>query len=207
MAVVKRRRAMIEKFGGKCQRCGYNKSIRALHFHHTDPTDKYNWPMSRGNAPIGEIEQHPERFIVLCANCHAEVHDEEDKQLFVFDTCQHCGKKFRSQAHRKSIGRGKYCSKKCTFEAWKLRSQTDEAIFKRIWKHVDKTDTCWNWNGGLFNGKYPNLAVRQANGKYTLRFVHRLIYQSYVGDIPKGKEIIRACHNDRCVCPDHLIIA
>ena len=31
---------LVEEAGGKCQKCGYNKSIWALSFHHNDPTEK-----------------------------------------------------------------------------------------------------------------------------------------------------------------------
>ena len=40
---IKRRaikKALIDYKGGKCCRCGYNKSIRALEFHHLDPNEK-----------------------------------------------------------------------------------------------------------------------------------------------------------------------
>ena len=43
-AVTIKRRAikkmLIERAGGRCVRCGYNKSQRALEFHHQDPNEK-----------------------------------------------------------------------------------------------------------------------------------------------------------------------
>ena len=29
---------MVDYKGGKCERCGYDKNISALEFHHLDPT-------------------------------------------------------------------------------------------------------------------------------------------------------------------------
>jgi len=41
-AVTIKRRAikkmLVQYKGGKCERCGYNKCIRALEFHHLDPS-------------------------------------------------------------------------------------------------------------------------------------------------------------------------
>lgn len=59
--------------GGKCGRCNYNRSIHALHFHHVDSTEKRSWRKD-GKVSIAEVRTHPERFELLCANCHAEEH-------------------------------------------------------------------------------------------------------------------------------------
>ena len=43
---IKRRaikNALIQYKGGKCCRCGYDKSFRALEFHHLDPNEKRFW--------------------------------------------------------------------------------------------------------------------------------------------------------------------
>ena len=41
-AITVKRRAikkmLVQYKGGKCERCGYNKCIRALEFHHLDPS-------------------------------------------------------------------------------------------------------------------------------------------------------------------------
>ena len=34
------KRRLVEHRGGKCEICGYDKSIRALEFHHIDPQSK-----------------------------------------------------------------------------------------------------------------------------------------------------------------------
>jgi hypothetical protein len=43
-AVIENRRRkktkLVEKFGGKCTICGYNKYVGALDFHHTSPKTK-----------------------------------------------------------------------------------------------------------------------------------------------------------------------
>jgi len=63
---------LIKQFGNKCSLCGYDKHLPSLHFHHTDSSEKYLWTCS-GKHSIREIEIHPERFMLICANCHGEI--------------------------------------------------------------------------------------------------------------------------------------
>lgn len=62
--------------GGKCQKCGYNKCIEALEFHHLDPSQKdfsiakaHSWKMEK---LLPELD----KCMLLCANCHRELHQE-----------------------------------------------------------------------------------------------------------------------------------
>lgn len=69
------RQSLREQFGGKCSRCNYDRCMQALHFHHLDSSEKYEWNVKgKGGASLREIKQHPERFQLLCANCHIEIH-------------------------------------------------------------------------------------------------------------------------------------
>ena len=78
-AVANRRRALKEKAiehkGGKCQICGYKKCAAALVFHHFDASQKEFGLSQRGLARSwGKIQKELEKCILLCSNCHAEVH-------------------------------------------------------------------------------------------------------------------------------------
>lgn len=67
---------VVKNKGGKCVKCGYNKSMRALHFHHlTEDKDPsfYNWRQ----WGLERIYKELEDCILLCSNCHAEAHDED----------------------------------------------------------------------------------------------------------------------------------
>lgn len=70
------KRKSVELLGGKCQRCGYNKCMRALSFHHNNPIEKdlnfrhlRDWSWER-------VKKELKKCTLLCMNCHAEVHDE-----------------------------------------------------------------------------------------------------------------------------------
>ena len=77
-AVVKWRQRMKIKAvvykGGCCSRCGYNKSMRALQFHHIDPSQK-DFAISKVTRSWENIKDELDKCVLLCANCHLEVHD------------------------------------------------------------------------------------------------------------------------------------
>ncbi len=80
-AVIKRRKKVrlmaIEHLGGKCERCGYKKCVRALSFHHKDPAQKSFGISAQGMTRSWEkVKQEVEKCMLLCANCHMEIHDE-----------------------------------------------------------------------------------------------------------------------------------
>jgi 5-methylcytosine-specific restriction endonuclease McrA len=74
--------------GGCCQRCGYNKNLRALEFHHVNPQDKafaiseVTWGMKAddGCQAWRAVQVELEKCILLCANCHREVESEKDAE-------------------------------------------------------------------------------------------------------------------------------
>lgn len=73
----------VEYKGGKCVICGYNKSLRALDFHHVDETKK-DFSISRNtNRSWESIKKELDKCILVCSNCHREIHDSyiEDVDL------------------------------------------------------------------------------------------------------------------------------
>lgn len=70
---------LIQKRGGKCEKCGYNKNISALEFHHLDPSKKEFTLDSRNleRHSDEEILKEFDKCVLLCANCHAEHHHPE----------------------------------------------------------------------------------------------------------------------------------
>lgn len=71
------RQKLIDSLGGKCQKCGYNKCLQALHFHHRDPTQK---KMSLAASHLLSKEKREmaweevKKCDLLCSNCHMEIH-------------------------------------------------------------------------------------------------------------------------------------
>lgn len=74
----------IKSGGGECQKCGYDKCWKALHFRHLDPSQKeYSIFESRpGFKKVREWEKlklEILKCILVCANCHAELHAKDEK--------------------------------------------------------------------------------------------------------------------------------
>ena len=63
-----------EQRGGKCIRCGYNKCIKALEFHHIDPSQK-DFTISNDHFKLLDAIEESKKCILICSNCHKELHD------------------------------------------------------------------------------------------------------------------------------------
>lgn len=76
---VKRRKSRkskaIEYKGGKCNVCGYDKTPSALEFHHINPFSKEKEPHLLNSMSWDKQKEELDKCILLCANCHREVHD------------------------------------------------------------------------------------------------------------------------------------
>ena len=68
---------LIEIFGGKCEKCGYDKNIAAFDFHHIDSFIKsFEIKVQYLNYKSDdEILEEALKCMLLCANCHRELHN------------------------------------------------------------------------------------------------------------------------------------
>jgi len=90
-----------------------------------------------------------------------------------------------------------------TKETYKVRTVqipllADEKTQQRFWKHVSKTEGCWQWLGWTTRG----------HGRFKIGLqryaAHRLAYTWAKGKIPNGLTLDHKCRNRGCVKPDHL---
>lgn len=72
---------LVEKAGGKCNKCGYDKCIAALDFHHRNPEEKEINVASSANANIAQKLEEIKKCDLLCARCHRELHWEKGGSL------------------------------------------------------------------------------------------------------------------------------
>lgn len=73
-----RKKKCVEYKGGKCERCSYSKTVRALAFHHVDPSQK-DFGISGNHARSWEAtKKELDKCILVCHNCHSEIHEELD---------------------------------------------------------------------------------------------------------------------------------
>lgn len=65
----------VEYKGGSCSRCGYDRYIGALEFHHLDPTQKDFTIAKAKLTTFGEkVQKELDKCVLLCSNCHREQH-------------------------------------------------------------------------------------------------------------------------------------
>ncbi len=61
--------------GCKCAKCGYATDTSALEFHHVDASSKeFSISKHALGKPWNEVKKELDKCILLCANCHREVH-------------------------------------------------------------------------------------------------------------------------------------
>jgi len=69
------RQMAVEYKGGRCQNCGYARCAEALEFHHIENSAKDFGISARGYTRSWlKIRQELDKCILLCANCHRELH-------------------------------------------------------------------------------------------------------------------------------------
>lgn len=69
-----RKRRLAEALGGRCTTCGYDRCARALCFHHRDPSTKRFTLAGSHLRSRALVEAELKKCVLLCENCHAEVH-------------------------------------------------------------------------------------------------------------------------------------
>lgn len=140
-----RKLELIELMGGKCSKCGYNKNIAALEFHHVKPSSK-SFPLDArhlSNTSTNKILDEAKKCVLLCSNCHKETHypemDNESLKAKKINcksikepkrkqsVCPTCGKKFDS------VKGVKYCSAECRNAAKKYPGKEEvKAKYKEL---------------------------------------------------------------------------
>jgi hypothetical protein len=65
---------MIAYMGGRCQRCGYDRCMAALSFHHVKGNKRFT-VAGNHHRSWSSLRAELDTCVLLCMNCHAEEHD------------------------------------------------------------------------------------------------------------------------------------
>lgn len=70
------KKALVLYKGGKCEKCGYNKCLSALEFHHLNPKEKDFGLSDNLTKDFNLLKREVDKCILVCSNCHKEIHEE-----------------------------------------------------------------------------------------------------------------------------------
>jgi hypothetical protein len=187
----------IEMFGMACQVCGYKRCRRSFALHHVFPKTKSFGLSLCWHLRWSRLVEELKKCILVCHNCHDEIHDglvsqetvlsifENNKKLFYENdqdtfpsripktqTCS-CGKVFN--------GNGKYCSQECSHMAqrrtqWpskenlkcEIENGTPFLRLAKIYKVSDNAVRKWAENYGLtWESRYGVKAISRRRTNQT----------------------------------------
>jgi hypothetical protein len=76
--VAQRRKALkqqaVDYKGGRCAICDYDRCLDALSFHHLDGEKEFGIAAKGYTRSWSAVKAELSRCILVCANCHAEIH-------------------------------------------------------------------------------------------------------------------------------------
>lgn len=159
--VSNRRRFLLKKkcveyLGGRCIKCGYDKCVGSLVFHHRNPKTK-EFTISGNHCKSWEsIQRELDKCDLLCTNCHHELHylereysrfEEEflDVPIKNMVYCNNCGREFESYI----TSNKRFCSTTCAGQASKkiewpeiseLISKIRKSSFSRVSQELNVSD-------------------------------------------------------------------
>lgn len=70
---IRTKQKLVDYKGGKCSRCGYDKYIGCLTFHHRDPEEK-EIAISSSTKSFEALKKEVDKCDLVCHNCHGEIH-------------------------------------------------------------------------------------------------------------------------------------
>jgi len=70
------REKAILKLGGKCKKCGSTENLQLHHTTYAEDSAEW-WESGDSGKRAKEAFEHPERFELLCQNCHNKQHENE----------------------------------------------------------------------------------------------------------------------------------
>ena len=79
------KKALIEYKGGKCVRCSNTFDFRVYDFHHTNPQEKDFTLREHKSLSLSKQMKEVDKCILLCANCHHEIHHEIKQDVGYFN--------------------------------------------------------------------------------------------------------------------------
>lgn len=148
---LKRKIYLIEKLGNKCCKCGYNKNLAALDFHHKNPQKKSFQLDARhlSNTKMDKILEEAEKCVLICANCHRELHSPDLEINIVLEKIDKIENKLvnpKTKNLPNCIDCGEeinYGYKRCQPCNWKSKRKVERPNLKILAEEKNKHGASW----------------------------------------------------------------
>lgn len=101
---------IIQTMGGCCQICGYNKCVQALDLHHINPEEKDR--VISGNLLNNawtKVCNELKKCILVCANCHREIHAGLHNEKLVSSYNNEIADQFAQMIEKFKTKQNNYC--------------------------------------------------------------------------------------------------
>jgi len=66
---------------------------------------------------------------------------------------------------------------------------------------INPINYCWEWTASLNNKGYGWFRINEKT-----KLAHRVSYEFFIGEIPKGIKVCHRCDNPKCCSPFHLFL-
>lgn len=146
----KTKQDLVDGYGGRCYICGYGTCNEALEIHHINPEEKdFSFGYVMAHATSREkLANEAIKCVLLCSNCHKEVHYTDLHSDVVFESnfdynkffvkkvryCKECGcilPRFSSSV---------YCSRSCRSKHSYVKPQKVNISEKELLEALHKTN-------------------------------------------------------------------
>lgn len=78
---------------------------------------------------------------------------------------------------------------------------------ERFWAKVEKTATCWEWQGGTNGTGYGRFNAGTGRTESRVMLAHRYAKELEIGrELASDEWVLHHCDNPPCVRPDHLYV-
>lgn len=132
----RKKKFAVDAFGGKCQICGYDKCLASLCFHHVNGEEKeYNPTYVIVSQSWEEAKKELEKCILVCRNCHGEIHYNEEMNVdyhiylkpWIRKTCGCCNTIFDTKSKTQI-----YCSSICSRTGQRITERPSKDILLEL---------------------------------------------------------------------------
>lgn len=108
----------VDVFGNTCNKCNQSYDYKIYDFHHTEPAHKDFSLRDHKLATHTKIIQELSKCILLCTNCHGEIHKELKLQNGYTNKIIGNSERWVLQKERKLVVTGKTSCECCGYDLW-----------------------------------------------------------------------------------------